>query len=134
MKEQTEQLKARTQAFFVRVITLCDGLDDRPSSQSIARQLVDAAGGTDSNYRAACRARSKKEFIAKVGVAIEEVDECDGWLQALRAGKLADQDELTDLLKEADELTRIFVKSRKTAEANLARDEAAKRAARRKPR
>ena len=134
MREETEALKNRTHRFFVRIIALCDGLDSRASSQSIAGQLVDAAGGTDSNYRAACRARSKKEFVAKLGVAIEEVDECDGWLKALAAGKRADANELASLLQEADELTRIFVKSRKTAETNLAREEATKRARRRKPR
>ena len=134
MREQTEALKNRTHCFFVRIMALCDGLDGRISSQRIAGQLVDAAGGTDSNYRAACRARSKKEFVAKLGVAIEEVDECDGWLKALAAGKLADANELATLLREADELTRIFVKSRKTAETNLARDEAAKKARRRQSR
>ena len=134
MREQTEALKNRTHCFFVRIMALCDGLDGRASAHSIAGQLVDAAGGTDSNYRAACRARSKKEFVAKLGVAIEEVDECEGWLKALAAGKLADADELAGLLKEADELTRIFVKSRKTAETNLARENAVKRARGRRPR
>ena len=123
MKEETEALRRRTHAFLVRTMAMGDGLDSRPSAQGIAAQLVDAAGGTDSNYRAACRARSKKEFIAKLGIAIEEVDECEGWLKALRAGSLADRVELDSLLKEADELTRIFVKSRKTAETNLARAE-----------
>jgi four helix bundle protein len=125
MKEQAEKLKARTHAFFVRVIELCDALDGRPAARSIARQLVDAAGGTDRNYRAVCRARSKKEFIAKLGVAIEEADECLGWLNALRAANLGDAALVASLAREADELTRIFVKSRQTAQTNLAREELA---------
>ena len=69
--------------FFLRVIKLCETLPESPAGQSISRQLIDSSGGTDSNYRAACRARSTKEFIAKIGVAAEEADESKGWLQAL---------------------------------------------------
>ena len=121
MSEQADRLKQRTHAFYVRVIALCEGLPNRPAPRSIAEQLVDSAGSTDSNYRAACRARSKKEFIAKLGLVIEEVDESHGWLEALQAAKLADPGELASLIKESDELTRIFVASRKTAELNLER-------------
>jgi four helix bundle protein len=122
MSEQADRLKQRTHAFYVRVIRLCEGLPNRPAPRSIAEQLVDSAGSTDSNYRAACRARSKKEFIAKLGVVIEEVDESLGWLEALQAAKLAEPGELASLIKESDELTRIFVASRKTAELNLERE------------
>jgi four helix bundle protein len=121
MSELADRLKGRTHAFYVRVIAVCEALPNRPAPRSIAEQLVDSAGSTDSNYRAACRARSKKEFIAKLGVAIEEVDESLGWLEALQAARLADPVELARLIKEADELTRIFVASRKTAELNLER-------------
>jgi four helix bundle protein len=81
--------------------------------------LLDAAGSTDSNYRAACRARSRKEFIAKLGVAAEESDETEGWLQALFEASIGDATETAALIKEADELTAIFVASQKTAKKNL---------------
>ena len=131
MSEQADRLKERTHAFFVRVVALCEALPNRPAPRSIGQQLVDSAGSTDSNYRAACRARSKKEFIAKLGTAIEEVDESLGWLEALRDARLATGPELAALIKEADELTRIFVKSRKTAEMNLDRETRAAQARRR---
>lgn len=126
-----ERLKQRTHAFFVRVVALCEALPNRPAPRSIAEQLVDSAGSTDSNYRAACRARSKKEFIAKLGVVIEEVDESLGWLQALQDARLAEETQLASLIQEADELTRIFVKSRKTAEMNLERENQARQALKR---
>jgi four helix bundle protein len=125
MSEQADRLKERTHAFFVRVITLCEALPDRPAPRSIADQLLASAGSVDSNYRAACRARSKREFIAKLGIVIEESDESAGWLRALQSANLADPGGLAGLLKEADELTRIFVASRKTAEMNLEREERA---------
>jgi four helix bundle protein len=86
----------------------------------VARQLLDAAGGTDSNYRAACRSRSPKESIARVAVAAEEADECVGWLRALVAARIGDSREATALMEEARELTAIFSASEKTARRNQA--------------
>jgi four helix bundle protein len=133
MSDQADRLKERTHTFFVRVIALCEGLPNRPAPRSIAEQLVDSAGSTDSNYRSACRARSKKEFIARLGVAIEEIDESQGWLQALQAATFADPGELASLIKESDELIRIFVASRKTAEMNLERDKRDEQARKKAP-
>ena len=128
MSEQADRLKERTHTFFVRVIVLCEALPNRPAPQRIAVQLLDSV---DSNYRAACRARSRREFIAKLGIVIEEIDESAGWLRALQSANLADAVALASLLKEADELTRIFVASRKTAEMNLERQERAEQAQKR---
>jgi four helix bundle protein len=100
------------------VIALCDGLPDRPAVRRIAPQLIDSAGSTDSNYRGACRGRSRKEFIAKLGVAAEEADESKGWLEALHAAHLGDAVEIEALISEADELIAIFVASEKTAKKN----------------
>ena len=118
MKPETKALQKRTHDFFVRVIALCESLPNTAAARSISEQLLDSAGSTDSNYRGACRARSRKEFIAKVGVAAEEADESLGWLEALRDGKLATGAEVIALIQEADELTSIFVSSHKTAEQN----------------
>jgi four helix bundle protein len=84
MNPKTEALRARTHEFFVRVIAFCETLSGSPAAHNICRQLLESAGGTDSNYRAACRARSQREFIAKIGIAVEEADESLGWLQAPR--------------------------------------------------
>jgi len=123
MKPQTQALQARTHEFFVSVIKLCQSVPDSPAARSICEQLLDSAGSTDSNYRAACKARSKKEFIAKVGVAAEEADESLGWLMALRDGELVTVQATAALITEANELTSIFVASAKTATANLAEEE-----------
>ena len=118
MKPETIALQKRIHDFFVRIIVLCGRLPNNAAAQSISGQLLDSAGSTDSNYRAACRGRSRKEFIAKIGVAAEEADESLGWLESLRDGQLATGDEIAALIKEADELTAILVKSHKTAEQN----------------
>ena len=123
MNSQTKALQDRAHQFFIRVIAFCGTVSQNAAGRTICDQLLDSAGATDSNYRAACRARSKKEFIAKVGVAAEEADESLGWLIALRDAQLGDRSLLTPLISEADELTAIFVASGKTASANLAEEE-----------
>ena len=120
MKPETRALQERTHAFHVAVIKLCDTVPDSLAGRSICTQLLDSAGSTDSNYRAACKARSRKEFIAKIGVAAEEADESQGWLEALRDGGLVKPDTAAPLIQEARELTSIFVKSSQTATRNLA--------------
>jgi four helix bundle protein len=115
VNEKARQLQARTHAFFVRVIRYCEGLPRNEATERIKSQLLDAAGSTDSNYRAACRGRSHAEFIAKVGVAAEEADECYGWLTALRDAGFGDPTETGKLIEESDELTRIFTASQITA-------------------
>src|SRR5262245_49911905 len=120
MHPKAVALQARTQAFAASTIRFCEGLPHSVASQRIAAQLIDSVGGTDSNYRAACRARSKAEFIAKLGVAIEEVDESRGWLELLVRSNQVSAEAAAPLIQEADELTAILVKSRKTAEANKA--------------
>ena len=118
VNEKTALLQQRTHDFFTRVIGLCRSLPQTAEAQSIARQLLDSAGSTDSNYRAACRARSPREFIAKLGIALEEADESHGWLQALRDAHIGDPEAVGVLVQEANELTAIFVASRKTAIRN----------------
>ena len=123
MNHQAEAIKDRTHRFFIKVIEFCRGVPPTVEGDSIVEQLVDSAGSVDSNYRGACKARSRKEFIAKVGVAAEEADESIGWLEALRDAQLGDLKQLPALIKEANELTSIFVASHKTAAARLAAEE-----------
>jgi four helix bundle protein len=120
MNEKTLLLQARTHKFATAVIKFCESLPLNPAAQRISNQLIDSAGSTDSNYRAACRGRSINEFIAKLGVAAEEADESKGWLQLLVSAHFASKDDARDLVQEADELTAIFVKSRKTAQRRKA--------------
>ena len=115
MNPKTIALQERTHQFFLRVARLCESLPVNTTTRSIAEQLTDSAGGTDSNYRGACRGRSTAEFISKVAVAAEEADESKGWLSKLLARGYGDRHETEALIQEADELTAIFTASHRTA-------------------
>jgi four helix bundle protein len=116
MNAKALALQRRTQEFAAQVIKFSQTLPMGAVCQEIVKQLTDAAGATDSNYRATCRARSPDEFIAKVGVAAEEADESKGWLELLVRSGFITEGAVRELIQEADELTAIFVASRKTAE------------------
>lgn len=108
-------LKTRTKAFALRIITMIGSLPKSMPADVMGRQLVRAATSVAANYRAACRGRSKAEFISKLGIVEEESDECCFWLEMIVDAKLFPASKLIDLRKEADELTAIFVSSLKTA-------------------
>jgi four helix bundle protein len=116
MNPKALALQDRTRKFAAAVIRFCEGLPKTAAAREIAGQLIDSSGSTDSNYRAACRGRTNDEFIAKLGVAVEEADESKGWLELLVETDIARAADVRDLIQEADELTAIFVASRKTAE------------------
>jgi four helix bundle protein len=118
MNPKAAALVTRTHAFLMRVIKFSDALPQHPAAARFKGQLLDAAGGVDSNYRSACRARSGKEFVAKVGVAAEEADECAGWLKTLYEAGCGDRTEAAALEQEAIELTKIFTASQKTTRWN----------------
>jgi len=112
-------LQDRTRAFLVGVIALCK-IPDSEAKQSIAPQLIDSAGAVGSNYREACRARSTKEFIAKVGIACQEADESKGWLETLPEAGLCSPDAAGPVIDEANQLLAILTASQKTARRNAA--------------
>jgi four helix bundle protein len=126
MNPKAVALQKRTHLFFINVLRLCESLPARDAAKSIAQQLMDAAGATDSNYRAAC-GRSRKEFIAKVAVAAEESDESHGWLLALVDAGLCARADADPLIDEANQLTAIFVSSQKTARRREERAEVERR-------
>lgn len=132
MHPKTIELQARTRRFAASVFAFCERLPPTLVAQRVAPQLIDSAGSADSNYRAACRARSKAEFIAKLGVAIEETDEAQGWLRLLVESNVSTSDQAAPLIQEADELLSILIKSKKTAEARKAEQERATRDAARR--
>jgi four helix bundle protein len=79
----TAELKARTKEFALRVIRLVDALPNTVKGRAIANQIMRSATSIAANYRAACRARSRAEFIAKIGVVEEEADETAFWLELI---------------------------------------------------
>jgi len=111
----SKDLKDRTKMFAVEIIRMVDKLPRSIASEVIARQLIRSATSVAANYRAACRGRSKPEFIAKLQIVLEESDEAQYWLELLLELELLDRKVLQDSIREADELTAIFVSALKTA-------------------
>src|SRR5512146_2286837 len=96
-------LKLRTKEFALAVIRLVQSLVNRPETRVIGQQLLRAGTAVGANYRSACRARSKADFISKIGIVIEEADECCFWLELLLDSKLVASEQVLPLLKEANE-------------------------------
>lgn len=109
------ELKARTKQFALRAMRLVDALPKSIKGRTIASQLIRSATSVAANYRATCRARSKAEFVAKLGVVVEEADESALWLELVIDDELLPRGRVTPLLNEAEEIVRIMVASRKTA-------------------
>ncbi len=114
----TAELKARTKEFALRVIRLVDALPNTLKGRAIANQIMRSATSVAANYRAACRARSRAEFIAKIGVVEEEADETAFWLELIIDSNIRSEKQVQPLLKEAGELVAIMASSRKSAVAN----------------
>ena len=110
----SEQLRERTKAFALRVIRLFRSLPNSTDAQIIGKQLLRSGTSVGANYRAVCRSRSKVEFIARLGIVIEEADESAYWLELLVDTKVMKEEKLDSLLQEARELTAIFNASRST--------------------
>jgi four helix bundle protein len=114
-----DDLKERTKQFALRCMRLADSLPNRPSGRTVANQLVRCGTSVAANYRAACRARSPQEFCAKMGIVEEEADESALWLELTIDAELKPKRLVEKLLQEADELTRITVRSIVTARTNM---------------
>lgn len=100
--DKHQQLKDRTKMFALRIIKMSDELPKTRAANVITNQILRSVTSMAANYRAVGRARSKAEFIAKLGVVVEEADETVFWLE---------------LLGEANQLMLIFSASRRTAKA-----------------
>ena len=114
----TAELKARTKDFALRVIRLVDALPNTVKGRAIANQIMRSATSIAANYRGACRARSRAEFIAKIGVVEEEADETAFWLELIIDSNIRGKTQIEPSLKEASELVAIMAASRKSAIGN----------------
>ena len=119
MNRQAEELKARTAVFARGVIALCEGASNTVAVRKVVAQLIDSATSVAANYRAACRARSRAEFVAKMAVVREEADESEGWLAMLRDMNALPRDVVEPWRHEASELTAIANASYMTAKRRL---------------
>jgi four helix bundle protein len=114
----SDELKKRTQQFALRVLKLADALPRTPAGRVIAYQLVKSGTSVGANYRAACRGKSKADFISKLGTVLEEADESAFWLELIIAGGLLAAARVQPLLQEANELAAIFASGLKSAKRN----------------
>ena len=115
--DKHQELKDRTKMFALRVIKMSDVLPRTRAANVIANQILRSATSMAANYRAVGRARSKAEFVAKLGVVLEEADESVFWLELLADSRVVSAQKLRDLLGEANQLMLIFSASRRTAKA-----------------
>ncbi|UCF32651.1 MAG: four helix bundle protein [Phycisphaerales bacterium] len=110
-----EQFKTRTKSFALRAIRLVGSLPSSTPGNVLGRQLVRCATSVGANYRSPYRARSRKEFVAKMGIVEEECDESVYWLELLADSGLMKADRLSDLAREANEILAMTVASIKSA-------------------
>jgi four helix bundle protein len=101
--QKAAELKKRTKSFAIRIIRLFRSLPHSPDAQTLGRQILRSGTCVAANYRAVCRARSKAEFISKMGLVVEEADETVFWLELLSETGAPNPAQTQDLLKEANE-------------------------------
>ena len=110
-----KDLKKRTREFALRIIRLCEAIPRGRTTDTIAKQLIRCGTSVGANYRAAARAKSTADFIAKMSIVEEECDECLYWMELLVEAGIMEERLLRDLMDEADQLLAITVASIKTA-------------------
>jgi four helix bundle protein len=114
-----DDLKKRTKLFALRILKLVAALPKTIAGRTIGGQLARSGTSVAANYRAACRARSKAEFISRLGVVEEEADESALWLELIMEGELMKKGLVEPLWIEADEIVAIMTSSRKSAGRSL---------------
>lgn len=119
MQNTERDLAPRTREFARRVIRLFMALPKSTAAQVLGRQLLRSGTSVGANYREANRARSKPEFIAKIGDCLKEADESAYWMELLRDEGFLPAAKLQPLLNEACELVAIFVTISKRAKGEM---------------
>ena len=116
-----EALKKRSKQFAIRIVKLFRSLPRSEDARILGKQVLRAGTSVAANYRAVCRARSKAEFIAKIGIVVEEADETVFWLELLVDTEIVRESRMRSLMDEANELLAIFAASQYTAKKRLMR-------------
>jgi four helix bundle protein len=104
-----EQMRNRTKEFAKQIIIFCRQLPENREGRLIGNQIFRSGTSVGSNYRAVCRARSKADFVAKIGLVLEEADETLYWLELIDETEIMVSGALKEIKKEANELVAIFV-------------------------
>ena len=108
-------MKNRTKEFAKKIIGLCRELPNNREGRLIGNQLFNSGTSVAANYRAACRGRSKAEFVAKLGIVLEEADETLFWLELIDEMSISGGSSVAFLMQECNEITAIMVTSIRTA-------------------
>ncbi len=118
-----EELRERLTAFAVRIVKMVDSMPTSVAGNAIARQIVRSGTSPSANYRAACLAKSDKDFLNKMKMVEEELDETNHWLEIIMRSQLIEARRLDSLFQESKELTGIIVKSILSTKARMKADD-----------
>lgn len=121
-----DELRERMTDFAVRIVKMVDSLPPSIAGNAIARQIVRSGTSPSANYRAACLAKSDKDFINKLKVVEEELDETTHWLDIIMRSQMLKESRLQPLHQECCELLNIIAKSIVTTKTRMNADEIAK--------
>ena len=116
--EFVEWLKVRTKTFVLEIVKLFKVIKPNQESLIIQKQLIRSAGSVASNYRSACRARSRAEFYSKMSIVVEEADESLFWIELLEESGIASTEQIHWLKNEAIDILSITARARKTTQIN----------------
>lgn len=112
-----QELQNRLKLFAYRIVQVTKAIPkEEYSAKIIINQILRSSFSVAANYRAACRAQTKKAFISKLSIVVEEIDETNFWLEVIIDLKLVKENLLMSLLEESLQLTKILSSSRKTAQ------------------
>src|SRR5438309_1572288 len=121
MSQIADELRERTLRYALRILAFCRQLPDTWDVRELGRQLLRAGMGVSGNYWSACRGRSDREFVAKLGVSVDEAEESVLWLTAFIRSGIRKDGETKALLGEGEQLRAILSRSHKTAKENRKR-------------
>jgi four helix bundle protein len=113
-----DDLRERTFGYALRTIKFCRNLPDSWDTREVGKQLLRSGMGAAANYWSACRGRSRREFVSRLGVAADEAAESVLWLMLVLRGGISETIEAKELLAEGREITAILSKSHQTAREN----------------
>jgi four helix bundle protein len=116
-EKRGQDLRVRTKQFAIRIINLYGALPKRTEAKIIGKQVLRSGTSIGANYREACRARSDSEFIAKLGICLQELDETAYWPELLEEAEIIKPTLLVDLHDETDQLIAIFTTISKNRKA-----------------
>ena len=122
-----EDLRERLTVFAVRIVKMVDYMPSSIAGNAIARQIARSGTSPSANYRAACLAKSDKDFVNKLKMVEEELDETNHWLDIIMRSQLINPSRLQSLFQESKELSGIIVKTILTTKARMKADEASKK-------